>query len=149
MTMTSNLVPSNAEISDITGAVTDGVDCLMLSREIAIGLYPVDAVKTLDSICRNAEALMYQSQLFHDLSQTTTPIEPLHAVSIAAVEASMKCNAAAILVATVTGRSAKLITRFKPKCPVIAITRYAHVAKSLNLWRGVDPVLYISMIFQN
>ncbi|GJQ86349.1 PyK [Trypoxylus dichotomus] len=142
-TMAANPTPTSAEIADITNAITDGVDCFWLSRETALGIYPIESIKALDSICRTAEPLMYHTQMFRDLTVTVTPVEPLYAISIAAVEAAMKCSAGAILVATVTGRSAKLIARFRPKCPVIAITRYAHVSRSLTMWRAIDAVHYI------
>ncbi|KAK9686362.1 Pyruvate kinase, alpha/beta domain [Popillia japonica] len=141
--MSTNSAPTNAEIADITSSITDGVDCFMLSRETTVGLHPIEAIKTLDKLCRTAEPLMFHSQMFHDLTQTVSPVEPLYAISISAVEAALKCNAAAIVVTTVTGRSAKLLARFRPRCPIIAITRYAHISRMLTMWRAIDPVHYI------
>ena len=142
--MTKNQQPTNSEIADITACITDGVDGFVLSKETAIGEHPVKAVKALNAICKTAEPLVYQKELFADLTKTLSPIEPLYAIAIAAVEASLKCNAASIMVTTVTGRSAKVLSRFRPRCPIIAITRYAHVSRFLNMWRGVFPVQYIS-----
>nr|XP_022910448.1 pyruvate kinase-like [Onthophagus taurus] len=141
--MVKQPTPTNAELSDITSCIADGVDAFALTKETAIGPYPVESVDKLNVICRHAEPLVYQKQLFGDLTKTVSPIEPIYAIAIAAVEASLKVNAAGIVVTSVTGRSAKLISRFRPRCPIITVTRHGHVARFLNLWRGVFPIQYI------
>uniref|UniRef100_A0A1Y1LFI1 Pyruvate kinase n=1 Tax=Photinus pyralis TaxID=7054 RepID=A0A1Y1LFI1_PHOPY len=142
--ITSGAQPSSSEICDIANAVMDGIDGFLLSREISMGEDPVQAISKLSSICREAEAAVYQKQVFSELSDTAVvPLEPIYSLAISAVQVSQKCNAAAIVVLTTSGRSAKIITRFRPRCPVIAITRLGHVARQLHLYRGIDPLQYI------
>ncbi|BFZ25605.1 hypothetical protein BsWGS_28644 [Bradybaena similaris] len=135
--------PTRAEASDVANAILDGADCVMLSRETAIGKFPVKAVETLASICQEAENALYHARLFQDLrSVTPIPIDSARSASIAAVEAAFRCRASAIVVVTNSGRSATLIARYRPHCVIIAVTRSHHTARYLNLYRGIFAVLY-------
>jgi pyruvate kinase len=102
------------------------------------------------NICKEAEAAVWHRQLFTDLvSKVGSVEEPLgtpHTIAIAAVEASHKCRAAAFIVITTTGRSAHLISKYRPRCPIIAVTRYAQVARQCHLYRGILPIHYIEGI---
>lgn len=71
------------------------------------------------------------------------PKDPTNSIAMSAVDFATRNSAAAILILTTSGRSAKLIAKYRPRCPVLAITRYAHVARKLNLWRAIIPVYYI------
>lgn len=71
------------------------------------------------------------------------PVDPAHAVAIAAVITSLKVLASAIVVITTSGRSAKLLSQYRPRCPVIAVTRFSQIARQLQLWNCIDPVQYI------
>ena len=115
----------------------------MLSGETAKGDYPLECVLTMANICKEAEAAIWQRALFQELStQVHAPIEVAHTIAIAAVEASAKCMAAAIIVITTSGRSAHLIAKYRPRCPIIAVTRYAQVARQCHLFRGILPLHY-------
>ncbi|CAB1420903.1 unnamed protein product, partial [Pleuronectes platessa] len=94
-------------------------------------------------IAREAEAATFHRQLFEELrrhSQLTR--DPSEAVAVGAVESSFKCCASAIIVLTKTGRSAHLISRYRPRAPILAVSRNAQTARQAHLYRGIFPVLY-------
>lgn len=74
------------------------------------------------------------------LEQVVTPADSTHTVAIAAVEASFKSQAAAIITLTTTGQTAYLMAKYRPRCPIIAVTRHEQVARQSHLWRGIIPL---------
>uniref|UniRef100_A0A6Q2WYC5 Pyruvate kinase n=1 Tax=Esox lucius TaxID=8010 RepID=A0A6Q2WYC5_ESOLU len=118
--------PTRAEGSDVANAVLDGADCVMLSGETAKGLFPVEAVSMMHSVSESRPPAIFHQQLFEELP----------------VESSFKCCAGAIIVLTTTGRSAQLLSRYRPRCPIVAVTRTPQVARQSQLLRGVFPALF-------
>ena len=138
--MMKNPRPTRAEATDVANAIYDGTTAIMLSGESAAGLYPVEAVKTMDRIARRAEAdIDYVGRLkkieaFEDVDTTT-------AISHATCTIANNIGAAAIVTVTMSGFTAGTISRYKPNCPIIGCSVNPRVCRQINLLWGVKPVL--------
>ncbi|CAG8609363.1 35285_t:CDS:2, partial [Racocetra persica] len=141
--MTYNPRPTRAEVSDVANAVLDGADCVMLSGETAKGSYPIEAVKMMHETCITAESAICYPPLFHQLrALTPLPLETAEAVACAAVTAANETHAGCILVLSTSGNTARLISKYKPRCPIVTVTRNAKTARQIHLYRGCYPFIY-------
>ena len=132
--------PTRAEASDVANAIFDGTDAVMLSGETASGAFPVEAVETMARIAaRTEEALEYREileKLKPALQNSVTD-----AISYATCRAAQDLGVAAIISATHSGHTARMVSKYKPKAPIIAVTPSAKVASALTLTWGVYPLL--------
>lgn len=137
--MMKNPRPTRAEVSDVANAIYDGTSALMLSGETAAGDYPIEAVKTMASIAEKAESdIDYKKRFFNlsiDLKTTITS-----AMSHATCTTAMDLGAAAIFTITESGQTAKFVSKYKPSCPIIAVTSNQTILRQLNLLWGVIPI---------
>ncbi len=139
--MIRNPRPTRAEASDVANAVLDGSDALMLSGETASGKYPVQSVQTMVKIAEEAERVRHLTAEGHQTHRHPPVSTVAGAVSHAAVVTAEEVNAAAIITPTVSGATAKNLSRFRPNVPVIAVTPSPLVYRQLALYWGVYPIM--------
>ncbi|KAK1055534.1 Pyruvate kinase [Friedmanniomyces endolithicus] len=141
--MTYNPRPTRAEVSDVGNAVLDGTDCVMLSGETAKGNYPKEAVTMMHETCLLAEVAIPYVNAYDELrSLTPRPVPTTESCCMAAVSTSLEQNAGAILCLTTSGNTARLISKYRPVCPIIMVTRNARASRYSHLYRGVWPFHY-------
>ena len=135
--MTENPTPTRAEASDVANAIWDGTDAVMLSGETASGKYPLETVRMMDNIVREAERTPKERPLLRhqDLSSVTASI------MVAASMIAEKIGAKRILSITESGSSCLRITQFRPSAPVLGITNSLKVARRMCLYWGVSPFI--------
>ncbi len=138
--MIKNPRPTRAEASDVANAIFDGTDAIMLSGETANGNYPVETVETMSKIAERAEKAINYEEKLKKRRRTHIPNVP-NAISLATCNTAMDLNAAAIITATQSGHTAKIVSNYRPECPIIAVTPYWSVARKLSLNWGVFPIV--------
>eukprot|EP00732_Lithocolla_globosa_P001035 Lithocolla_globosa_v1_NODE_445_length_4026_cov_20.129438.p1 type:complete len:539 gc:universal NODE_445_length_4026_cov_20.129438:2260-3876(+) len=140
--MTHKPRPTRAEVSDVANAVLDGADCVMLSGETANGNYPIQACSMMKNVLQEAEQACYYLDNFNETRKECTPEDSIETLCSSAAAAAMEQPISAIFVLTQTGNSARLVSKYRPPCPIVAVTRHAHVARTCHLYRGVYPFHY-------
>ena len=133
--MTTKTRPTRAEVADVSTAVLDGFDAVMLSGETAIGHDPIGAVEAMARIVEEAESHVSMPNLFADAH----PQEA--AVTAAASALAKRIGAEWIVSLTYTGYSARLLSSCRPSCPIISITPSSQVARQMRLVKGVVPLV--------
>ncbi|MDZ4277787.1 MAG: pyruvate kinase, partial [Dehalococcoidia bacterium] len=134
--MTHSRTPTRAEASDVANAVLDGSDAVMLSGETAIGEFPVDAVRMMDRIVREAERLPGPPPQIEGRVRSRA-----HAVCYAAVALAEEVGADALAALTRSGRTARILSKLRPGIPIFSLCEREAVARQLARWRGVAPVM--------
>ncbi len=136
-------LPTRAEASDVLNACLDGTDAVMLSGESAVGEYPIQAVKTMSSILKEAEGLIDYSHRFNRIYSYNT-INDAIGVSVAQCCLTLK-NAEAVFAFTETGGTARRISHYRPSLPIIACSTSERSLERLSYYWGVYPILVKSL----
>ncbi|MBW2622631.1 MAG: pyruvate kinase [Deltaproteobacteria bacterium] len=139
-TMLNSPRPSRAEVTDVANAIMDGTDAVMLSDETAIGHYPVEAVKVLNRLCRATEPHLNSDRFLHEDHSNLIPLTEA-ALSRAATRLARDIEPAAIIAATTSGSTARLVARYRPPYPVVGFTSKLSTCRQLCLSWGVLPAL--------
>jgi pyruvate kinase len=138
--MINNPTPTRAEASDVANAVVDGGDAVMLSGETSVGKYPLEAVHIMDRIIKKVESEHVGE--VHILDRAHGEVESkLDALGRAACVLAEQMNAAAIVTVTHSGQTAKVISHYRPRPRVVAITDRPKILRRLNLFWGVRGVV--------
>lgn len=153
--------PTRAEISDVANAILDGTDAVMLSNETAVGKYPVEAVATMARIAVRTEQDYFgptyterrqqiRSLTLQELSQRNGNVPTRQSlipdsISRAVGEIARELDAVAIMTLTKTGATARNVSKFRPRTPILAITPHVEVARRMQLVWGVRPLLVMDL----
>ena len=133
--MVWNPRPTRAEVADIANAILDGTDALMLSEETAAGDYPLEAVEIMALVAEETERILEPRQLFAGLKRTVP-----EAISRSAISLAHDLQVKAFLIPTTSGSTARLIARYRPQQPIIAVSPDPQTVKMLCLVWGVQAV---------
>ena len=134
--MIDSHTPTRAEVSDISNSVFDGVDCLMVTGETAMGKYPVEVIKTLNQVIAETEAskIVNKNKLPEEVSKTADAIS--HAVCQISDDLKIKV----IMTMTHSGSTARMISSYRPKSSIFALTPFSNIVRQLQLVWGVQPI---------
>ena len=138
--MVRNARPTRAEITDVANAIYDGTSALMLSGETANGKYPVETIRTMAKIAERTEQFIDYRALFN-AAQPQLDKSVINAISHATCTTAHDLNAAAIVTVTRTGSTARMVSRFRPATPIVAITPNPRTYRQLALSWGVTPLM--------
>ena len=136
--MVHNPRPTRAETSDIANAIYDGAAAVMLSGETAAGKYPIESLEMMVRVIEETEKGIDYEKRF-DRNGFDMPINVTNAISHATCTTAHDLNAAAIISITKSGHTARMVSKFKPAYPVIAVTPSEKIRRQLALWWGIYP----------
>lgn len=141
--MTTNPRPTRAEVSDVANAVLDGADAVMLSGETAKGKYPKEVVSYMARICLEAQNATWNQAMFENIkNMQAVPMSPEESICASAVNAVSELQAKAVIVLTNTGRSGRLVAKYRPAVPILCASQDPDVCRALAVVRGTVPVYY-------
>lgn len=135
--MVHKIRPTRAEVSDISSAVRDGADMMMLSAETAVGKYPHGAISIMNQIARETEKGMPPVETIPELPEHPVP----EMVCNAAVNLAHSLNARALILYTESGFTARISSMFRPNLHIVAFTATKEISDYLNIYRGVVPIV--------
>lgn len=132
--------PTKAEVSDVSNAVIDGVDAVVLSGETAIGSYPAESVKMMkDIIVETENTLDYHK--FLEEKYTEKNADPTTVIAYAAVDTANMLKAKSLVISSMSGYTARKVSTYRPSSPIVVTTPYKDVATGLSLNWGIIPVV--------
>jgi pyruvate kinase len=138
--MIRNPRPTRAEASDVANAIFDGTDAVMLSGETAIGRFPLEAVKTMSRIAVHTESGLGFKRILEDMRPTIKKTVT-DAISYATCHTASELGADVIITATQSGQTARMVSKYKPRAPIVAVSSRRNVARQLTLTWGVTAVV--------
>jgi pyruvate kinase len=138
--MQRNPRPTRAEASDVANAIFDGTDAIMLSGETAAGLYPIEAVDTMNRIAYRAEQALDYNMILSNRSKDSDH-NMTNAIGQSVAHTAINLDVDAIITPTESGHTAKIISKFRPKATIIAVTSNESVSRKLSLVWGVQPLI--------
>lgn len=137
--MIKNPRPTRAETTDVANAIYDGTSAIMLSGETAAGKYPLQALQTMVRIAERTEQDIDYRKRFKR-AETSDTSDVTEAISHATCTIAHDMNAKAIITVTKSGRTARMVTKYRPECPIMGCATYPHVCRQLNLAWGIYPL---------
>ena len=137
--MIRNPRPTRAEVTDVANAVYDGTDAVMLSGETAMGKYPVEAVQMMAKIVEDSESHLDYSQHRHTGAVVQGVSNISNAVCSGTVSTAHELGAKAIVTPTISGFTAKLLSKWRPEAPIIGLSPSASAVRRMQLYWGVKP----------
>lgn len=136
--MQRNPRPTRAEASDVANAIFDGTDAIMLSGETAAGIYPVEAVQTMHNIASRAEQALDHKEILSARSKDTEH-NLTDAIGQSVAHTALNLDVNAIITPTESGHTARMISKYRTKAPIVAVTANEHICRRLALVWGVYP----------
>lgn len=139
--MITHPIPTRAEVSDVSNAVMDGTDAVMLSAETAIGEYPAEVIKAVDNVCEGAESyVLARGRTTHRLDDRFEIVD--EAIAMAVMYTANHLDVRAIIALTESGSTTLWMSRIRSDIPIYAFTPHAATSRRVSLYRGVYPVLF-------
>ncbi|MDH3953418.1 MAG: pyruvate kinase, partial [Gammaproteobacteria bacterium] len=137
--MIQNPIPTRAEVSDVSNAVMDGTDAVMLSGETAVGRYPVKAIRSMAEVCKGAEKYpLPEGVTRHRMGDNFGRVD--EAIAMAVMYTANHLKVTAIIALTESGSTARWMSRIRSDIPIYALTPHAATGRRVTIYRGVIPV---------
>jgi len=139
--MISQPIPTRAEVSDVSNAVMDGTDAVMLSAETAVGNYPVEVIKAVDNVCKGAEKhVLGRGRTTHRMDDRFQIVD--EAIAMAVMYTANHLDVRAIIALTESGSTTLWMSRIRSDIPIYAFTPHDSTSRRVSLYRGVYPVAF-------
>lgn len=137
--MIRNPRPTRAEVTDVANAIYDGTDAIMLSGETAAGKYPIQAVQMMAKIAKETET-HYESMTCNKNEFVAGHEDVSCAISYSAVATAGRLDAKLIIASSFSGYTARLVSKYRPKCPIIGLSPLDRTLRKMQIYRGVQPL---------